>query len=71
MNKRRYITPTMRWVWIGMDEKVAQNGNVAVVGSGVNDTELPPEPGFVKENESWTEDTWASASSGGVWDNAW
>ena len=73
MDKKIYITPTTKWVWIGMDEKLSTDVGGGVVGSGVNNGNLPDDPwgGGTKEEEIWTEDSWNSASGGGVWDKAW
>ena len=73
MNQRRYITPMTKWVWIGMDEEYAQTG--VPIGGNTSGATPPDTPPFgeedVNEEKIWTEDTWTSASSGGVWDNAW
>ncbi len=71
MDKTRYIKPTMRWVWIGMDKEIADGIGVGVTGSRTNDENLPSEPSLVHEQEEWTEDTWAGGSGGGIWDKAW
>ncbi len=73
--KRPYIAPTTRWVWIGLDKKIAQanlggQGAGSQFGGGVDDDDV-----FVREEGDIDEGMWTSdagwASSGGVWDNAW
>ena len=78
MNKTKlpYIAPTTRWVWIGMDKKIAESnmggqGAGSQYGGGVDDDWV-----FAKDEGDLDDGMWNSsdaswASSGGVWDNAW
>lgn len=72
MNKPAYIRPTLRWVWVGLDDKVA-DGGIGITGSRTEDPNLPDNPwGSAKEEEQWTEDTWTSSPGNSkIWDNAW
>ena len=73
--KLPYIVPVTRWVWIGLDKKIADmnvGGQGATsYGGGLGDDDILTKEDGDLEDGMWNENDNGWASSGGVWDNAW
>lgn len=68
--KKCYESPRVRWVWLSLDEALADAGGIGVTGSKTNDGQLPDNPwGSGVKEESMGAESWPTDAN--LWEDEW